>query len=93
MYTIIASNQFLKDMKLIKKRSPSDFEILQNLVGLLADKGHAGLSRKNVPHRLRGKFNNYWECHVKPDLLLIWNENNTLTQIELIRAGSHSDLF
>lgn len=31
--------------------------------------------------------------HVKPDLLLIWNENEQIKLLELVRTGSHSDLF
>ncbi|SDN15467.1 mRNA interferase YafQ [Daejeonella rubra] len=93
MFALVASNKFLRDIKLLKKRSLKDFTILQDFVGLLAEKGHAGLDKKYRPHRLSGNFKGYWECHVKTDLLLIWEENETLNLIELVRTGTHSDLF
>ena len=51
------------------------------------------LIKKHRPHKLRGEYSGYWECHVKPDLLLIWSENSEILLLELIRTGTHSDLF
>ncbi len=93
MYQIVASNRFLKDLKLLKKRSLKDFALLKDVITILTEKGHSGLSKKHFPHKLVGNFDGYWECHVKPDLLLIWDENETIKLIELIRTGTHSDLF
>lgn len=39
MYQIITSNKFLKDSKLLKKRSISDLELFQDFITILADKG------------------------------------------------------
>ncbi|WP_374755185.1 type II toxin-antitoxin system mRNA interferase toxin, RelE/StbE family [Dyadobacter jejuensis] len=60
---------------------------------MLADKGHKGLDRKHNAHKLRGGYSGYWECHVRPDVLLIWDENEKLMLLELVRTGTHSDLF
>jgi len=93
MFQIVTSTKFLKDLKLLKKRSANDFALLQDLVTLLAEKGHSGLDKKHRPHKLSGSYNGYWECHVKPDLLLIWDENEQINLLELVRTGTHSDLF
>lgn len=93
MYKIRASNQFLKDLKLLKKRSLKDFLLLEGVVELLSDKGHKGVEKKYRAHRLSGNYQEYWECHIKPDLLLIWDEVEELMLIELVRTGTHSDLF
>ena len=93
MYKIKASNKFLKDVKLLKKRSPKDLIILETIVDILVNKGHKGLLTKHKPHKLSGSYKNYWECHVKPDLLLIWQENESLLLLELVRTGTHADLF
>lgn len=93
MYKIVASNKFLKDLKLLKRRSLNDFALLETIVGKLAEKGHLGLDKKYQVHKLSGNYKGYWECHVKPDLLLIWDEKETLKLIELVRTGTHSDLF
>jgi len=63
------------------------------LIQNLAEQGHKGLEQKHKPHKLSGKFKGYWECHVKPDLLLIWEQKEALKLIELVRTGTHSDLF
>lgn len=92
-YQIVTSSKFLKDLKLLKKRSFQDFELLQSVVTMLSEQGHSGLDKKYRPHRLKGSYSGYWECHVKPDLLLIWDENEDILLLELIRTGTHSDLF
>ena len=44
------------------------------------------------PHPLKGNWKNYMECHIENDTLLIWfDEENDA--IELVRLGSHSELF
>ena len=43
-------------------------------------------------HPLSGKWKSYWECHVKPDLLLIYKKPDS-NALHLARLGSHSELF
>ena len=93
MFKIVASNKFIKDLKLLKKRSDSDFEFLQSFLNNLAEQGSKGINKKHKPHKLKGEYKGYWECHVKPDLLLIWNEDSEIMLLELVRTGTHSDLF
>ena len=93
MFEIVTSTKFIKDLKLLKKRSEKDFLLLKVLVGTLAEGGHKLLPKKYKAHKLSGDYKGYWECHVKPDLLLIWDENEHISLIELVRTGTHSDLF
>ena len=44
------------------------------------------------PHKLSGKYIEFWECHIAPDWLLIYHFPND-DILELVRTGSHSDLF
>ncbi|MGN6267420.1 MAG: type II toxin-antitoxin system YafQ family toxin [Ginsengibacter sp.] len=69
------------------------FSIIKDLIAVLAQTGHSGLDTKHKAHKLSGNYAGYWECHVKPDLLLIWSENEQIQLLELVRTGSHSDLF
>ena len=39
------------------------------------------------------KFKEFRECHVKPDLLLIYKKENNILVFTCIAVGSHSDLF
>jgi mRNA interferase YafQ len=43
-------------------------------------------------HALTGNWAGYRECHVRPDLLLIYGKPDDGT-LRLVRLGSHSDLF
>jgi mRNA interferase YafQ len=93
MFVIKFSNKFNKDAKLLKKRSQKDAELLKEFLKKLAKTGNKGLDKKHKAHKLSGNYAGYWECHVKPDLLLIWDENEEILLLELIRTGTHSDLF
>ncbi len=50
------------------------------------------LPEKNRDHALSGDWTGYRECHVKPDLLLIYRKPDADT-LRLARLGSHSELF
>lgn len=50
------------------------------------------LPEKNRDHALSGDWAGYRECHVKPDLLLIYRKPDADT-LWLARLGSHSELF
>ncbi|MCM1349455.1 MAG: type II toxin-antitoxin system YafQ family toxin [Firmicutes bacterium] len=41
---------------------------------------------------LTGNYAGFMECHVENDFLLIWFDPDS-DQIDLIRIGSHSELF
>ena len=90
MYTVVATNKFKKDYKLCLKRG-LDASILEEVVSILEEKGK--LPEKYKPHVLKGNFKGLYECHIQPDWLLIWQLEQEIKLISLIRTGSHSDLF
>ncbi|MCE5319138.1 MAG: type II toxin-antitoxin system YafQ family toxin [Parachlamydia sp.] len=52
--------------------------------------------RKKLPekyrdHSLAGDYHGYRECHIKPDVLLIYSTDQQC--LYLARVGSHSELF
>ncbi len=91
--TVEITGSFKKDLKKLKKRSLNDFEVLRTFIKNLSISGFDGIDKKHNPHKLRGKFAKHNECHVMPDLLLIWLEDKAALKITLIRTGTHSDLF
>lgn len=42
-------------------------------------------------HSLNGNFKGYRDCHVKPDLVLIYRIDEEI--VELVRLNSHSEVF
>lgn len=93
MYKLIQTSQFRKDLKNVLKRSKNDFDKTFTLLGILQESGVKGIPGVMQPHRLKGKYRNNWECHIKPDLLIIWIQIESPKHIKLVRVGSHSDLF
>ena len=49
------------------------------------------LPAKYVDHALRGEWKDFRDCHVKPDLVLIYQKPDA-TRLLLVRIGSHSEL-
>ncbi len=44
-------------------------------------------------HPLTGEWDGYRECHIAPDLLLIYRVLIPIKELQLVRLGSHSELF
>ena len=59
-------------------------------VSLLAE--DKPLPEKNHDHALGGGWRDHRECHLKPDLLLIYRKPDVQV-LQLVRLGSHSELF
>jgi mRNA interferase YafQ len=83
------SNQFKKDFKKVIKLAIPDVIEVGNVVSTL--QRNSKLEAKYVDHPLSGNWSGYRDCHVKPDLVLIYKVDSTT--LKLARIGSHSDLF
>jgi mRNA interferase YafQ len=92
-YYLVKSSKFRKDLKRVLKRNASDFQEAAKVLHLLEEKGVKGIPLQMKPHKLKGHHKDDWECHIKPDLLIIWFQIEAPKTIKLIRIGSHSDLF
>ncbi|MBT4972574.1 MAG: type II toxin-antitoxin system YafQ family toxin [Thiotrichales bacterium] len=93
MRTIKRSLSFKKDFKKIKatpKHAKDIDVILRGVIKLLLLDQE--LPDKNRDHNLTGNWIGYKECHIKPDLLLIY-KNSDDNMLRLARIGSHSELF
>ena len=89
---IVYAHQFKKDMKLAQRRGLQVAELVEVVTDLAND---IPLPVKNKDHALQGDYIGYRECHIKPDWLLIYRktDNNELQILELVRTGTHPDLF
>lgn len=90
MYEIIYYNSFQKDIKRCKKRN-FDLNILTDVIGQLEINGT--LPKKYRVHKLIGNYKGRLECHLKPDWLLIWIQNEQTKTLYFERTGTHTDLF
>lgn len=90
MYTVVATNKFKKDFKLCIKRG-LNIDLIEDIIFQLEKTGALPLNYK--PHLLKGNFKGFWECHIQPDWLLIWQQDDEIKLVSLTRTGTHSDLF
>jgi|SRR5580765_1828924 len=92
MRRIERTNAFLRDFKREKKgQHRHELESLVTSAVLLLAKDKA-LPERNRDHGLAGEWSDCRECHLKPDLLLIYRKPD-LAILQLVRLGSHSELF
>ena len=89
-YRVTTTNQFEKDVKRCKKRGLPMGD-LRTVISLLAKDGH--LPESYRPHKLSGNRSGLWECHIKSDWLLIWEQFEEELRLLMLATGSHSDLF
>ena len=90
MLTVKFTSAYKKAYKLMKKRG-LDLTLLDNVVEELRQ-GNA-LDEKYKDHVLKGDYEGFHECHIKPDWLLIYLIENDILTLTLVNTGSHSDLF
>ena len=92
MRRIERTNAFRRDFKREKRgQHRRDVEaLLMVAVSLLAD--DLPLPEKNRDHALAGEWRDLRDCHLKPDLLLIYRKPDA-DILQLVRLGSHSELF
>jgi mRNA interferase YafQ len=88
MYDIFRTSSFKKDYK---KLSNNDKAILKKVVTILAN-GET-LDKEYKDHKLIGNYLGCRECHLKPNLLLIYKIDNNILELALARVATHSKLF
>lgn len=92
MRTIERSSAFKQDYKRTSKgihRKTLDADLIAIIEALVADQP---LPQRYRDHDLSGNWLGYRECHIKPDLLLIYRKENS-DILRLTRLGAHSNLF
>jgi mRNA interferase YafQ len=91
MRTIRRTTRFKRDYKRESKglyRATLDVDLRSAIGLLMADRP---LPEKYRDHPLSGNWKDHRDCHIRPDLVLIYRKSDTNT-LELVRLGSHSEL-
>ena len=86
---IVWTSVFKRDFKREKKTDVQLESVLNTILQALAD--DSPLAAKYRDHALTGNWKDHRDCHVKPDLVLIYRKPDTETLL-LVRLGSHSEL-
>ena len=91
MRKIDPTGQFRRDYKREAKgqhRATLDADLVLVLEALARDQP---LEPRHRDHALTGEWKDHRDCHVKPDLVLIYRNPDAAT-LQLVRLGSHSEL-
>ncbi|MDO8633174.1 MAG: type II toxin-antitoxin system YafQ family toxin [Candidatus Wildermuthbacteria bacterium] len=93
MYRIVRTKVFERSYKRLKQSGIKKQVIdgLKNIIDTLA-LGKT-LASKHRDHKLTGYFSGYRECHVRPNLLLVYQIDRGNLILVLVDIGSHPYLF
>ena len=90
MYKIKTTHQFEKDLKrCIKRGYPMDK--FREVIRLLERDGK--LPAEYRPHVLHGDREGQWECHIQPNWLMTWEQNDKQLTLLFLETGTHADIF
>ena len=93
-YNLDYTHSFKKSVKTCSK-SNLDLNLLLTTITSLVQNGY--LEHIYHPHPLKGfprkKNNKVMECHISPDWLLVWIQDDFSLILVLFDTGTHSQLF
>lgn len=92
MRTIEWTTAFKRDFK--REKAGRHGKRLDALLTAVLDRlaADAPLSPSNRDHPLSGEWNDHRDCHLRPDLVLIYRKVEP-DRLQLVRLGSHAELF
>ena len=90
MLDLVATTQFRKDLKKLRKRGADIRKLDTVLQTLCAEKM---LDEKHRDQALVGNYIGFRECHIAPDWLLVYAVDKGKLILTASRTGSHSDIF
>ena len=91
MRTIERTGQFKRDFKR-ESKGPHRLTLQSDLTAVVvALANDQALDPRHRDHGLAGDWRDHRDCHIKPDLVLIYRLPDQ-SRIQLVRLGSHSEL-
>ena len=89
-YRLVLTGKFKKSLKLAKKRG-LNISLMESVVDTLLQ--GIPLDEKYRDHELKGKNKGFRECHIQPDWMLIYLQEDDILTLTLVDTGTHADLF
>ena len=94
MYTIEPTRRFRRSLRRLQESGtfkPAAVEDFKYVVTCLANGNPLPAAFRD--HALTGDLSGYRECHIKGDLLLVYQKNDRVLIIDLVDIGTHSQIF
>jgi len=90
MYSIHYTNRFKKDLRRCQRRG-LDIQLIMDAVSILERAGV--LPEQYKAHKLKGNRQDQWECHIEPNWLMVWEQDDEQLTLLFLETGTHADLF
>ena len=90
-YEIIRTRRFKTAFKRVRKLNGFKEEIFKEVIESLSEGKKLKKERKD--HQLTGNLKAFRECHLAPDILLIYQKDGKILVLTLVSVGNHSQLF
>ena len=90
-YILVKTRRFKTAYKRVKHTKGFKRDVFIQVITTLAS-GDV-LSPRHRDHALTGSLRGFRECHVTPDILLIYQIDNDVLVLTLVSVGNHSQLF
>ncbi|MCK4386871.1 MAG: type II toxin-antitoxin system YafQ family toxin [Candidatus Pacebacteria bacterium] len=91
MYIVFHSKKFKKALQKIERSGRFPIEEIRNIILKIAT--GEKLEEKYQDHKLKGGMSEQRECHIKNDLLLVYELNKKELILLTIDINTHSGLF
>lgn len=89
MFNLATTKSFDKQYKKISKTK--NINLVDEVISKLLN-GEI-LDKKYCDHQLKGNFKDYRECHIKPDLLLLYKKQNDILLLTCAKLGNHGKVL
>lgn len=90
-YEIVKTRRFKTAFKRVAQLNGFKQEVFEEVVSTLAEGKKLKKERKD--HQLTGNLKAFRECHIAPDILLVYQIDNAILILTLVSVGNHSQLF
>jgi mRNA interferase YafQ len=90
-YEIVRTKRFKTAYKRIRNLKGFKVEVFKMVVEQLA-LGNK-LEKQFCDHQLTGNLKDFRECHLAPDILLLYQIDDGLLLLTLVSVGNHAQLF
>lgn len=90
-YLLFKTKRYKKSLKKLLKSGNFDIQEVELVVKMLQEDKVLPVSFRD--HQLSGVLKDFRECHIRPDLLLMYQKVDERLVLILINIGSHAKLF
>ncbi|QQR65213.1 type II toxin-antitoxin system YafQ family toxin [Candidatus Kaiserbacteria bacterium] len=91
VYEIVRTKRFKTAYKRVKQLNSFKEDVFAEIVLTLAS--GLALNEKYRDHKLTGNLKDFRECHIAPDILLLYQIDNGILVLTLVSIGNHAQIF